>query len=353
MEHFTQLNLQGKPEQKPAQNFSKTNLQAGASGQRPAAGTPVGNKSPKKLSGLQRNMALAASFAAVALIGATFLETSGCSKAAKTTIQPPMSQTTSTATLQPSAPAPSSAAVMPAKKLAKKKVRAKIPVATYRNSEYGISFRYPKYDTLKLGNDAKVEWTGMGPVPMNFTQPGGTILSTVALPDDLYPGTDFAAGFLTATVNPKMSAADCEQFSSTTPSGAEKPVAPSKVKLGKTEFSEVETLAGNDKQADAKYFHVFQNGACYEFALGLQTASGEGIDGTAPVNRNQVFHKLEWMLSTVKINSVEAAKTTPSAPAATPASVPATTAPAASTPTIASPASVSATPAVKVIDDRQ
>ena len=70
------------------------------------------------------------------------------------------------------------------------------------------------------------------------------------------------------------------------------------------------------EQSDTKYFHTFQNGSCYEFALGLQTA--EPIDGIDPVNRDEVFAKLEKILASVKIKSdggSEVAATKPTQPA--------------------------------------
>ena len=63
-----------------------------------------------------------------------------------------------------------------------------------------------------------------------------------------------------------------------------------------------------NNQADVKFYHVFQNGSCYEFTLGLETVEGADSDelkpGAKPVDSNEVFRQLNWMLSTVKIQSV-------------------------------------------------
>jgi hypothetical protein len=328
MTQFTQLNLSGKSEQKPAGAMPKNEPQ------RPASITkPNTNKSTHK----PKTLTIVGSAVAVSLMGLALLETSGCSKAAKTAISAPTTQA-STQPVMPT-PAPVATAEPATKKRVKKAVRAKIPTATYKNAEYNLSFRYPKYDSVKQGDDVKMETAGSGPVPMNFSQPGGTTLSVVELPNGLYPGTDFASGFFNANVAPKMTAEQCEQFASPDASASasadqtasSSKVTPSKVKIGKTEFSEVETVAGDSKQADAKYYHVFQNGTCYEFTLGIQTASDKSDEEVTPVNRNQVFRKLEWILSTVKIDS-------PQAPVAVSGTV------AAATP--------ENTP-VKVIDDRQ
>lgn len=323
MTQFTQLNLNGKPDPKPTVQAPKTEPQRPAS--TPKTNNNKNNHKPKTLT-------IIGSAVALALMGVALLETSGCSKANKTAV--------STATPQPSiqpttsAPAPVAAPEPIAQKTVKKPVRAKIPTATYKNAEYNLSFRYPKYDSLKEGDDAKMEWVGIGPVPMNFSQPGGTTLSAVELPNGLYPGTDFASGFFNASVASNVTAEQCAQFSSD--SSVTDKASASKVKIGKAEFMEMETLAGDSKQADAKYYHLFQNNNCYEFTLGIQTASDKADDDVTPVNRNQVFHKLEWILSTVKVDS----------PATTAATASAATSGAVA---VASPES---TP-VKVIDDRQ
>jgi len=45
---------------------------------------------------------------------------------------------------------------------------------------------------------------------------------------------------------------------------------------------------------------------CYEFALGVETtASDDATDGIKPVDHSQVFRKLNWILSTVKIQPVD------------------------------------------------
>jgi len=93
---------------------------------------------------------------------------------------------------------------------------------------------------------------------------------------------------------------------------------PVKVKLGSSEFSEIESSAGDqNNQADAKYFHAFQNGACYEFALGIQTTRDADAD-IAQVDRQQVFNRLKRILTTVKIEPIDAPATDAATPSAAP-----------------------------------
>ena len=73
------------------------------------------------------------------------------------------------------------------------------------------------------------------------------------------------------------------------------------------------------KQSDAKYYHVFNNGTCYEFAMGLGTDGDGNVEGVTPVDRAAVFGKLEKILATVKLQSPVLPETqalTPSADAA-------------------------------------
>ena len=93
--------------------------------------------------------------------------------------------------------------------------------------------------------------------------------------------------------------------------------------LGDLELRATEAVSGEGtRQSDSKYFHVFQNGACYEFALNVTTdASEEGL--VKHVDRDKVFNRLEQILATVKINPVAAPEVTAEAPAPTPAATPA------------------------------
>jgi len=89
----------------------------------------------------------------------------------------------------------------------------------------------------------------------------------------------------------------------------------SKLLLGDMELRATEAVSGEGtRQSDAKYFHVYQNGACYEFALSVTTVASE--DGLIKhVDRDKVFSRLEKILDTVKISPLATAEV----PAETPA----------------------------------
>jgi hypothetical protein len=316
MAHFTQLGLSGKPEISNGKTSPNT----------------------KQLTSKHKTATLIGSLFATALLGVFVLE-SGCSKESDKTAT--IATPNQTLASQPSAPIATMPISSPAASQppAKKKSRQRrLSASTYTNPAYGVSFRYPKYGNLKEGDKANMELDGLGPLETNFIQPGGTTISAVELPRKLYAGTNFNAAFFNVSMNPKLTAEQCGQFAFPETTDAADPVVSSKTKVGATEFSSVEGFAGEESnQADVKYYHVFQNGSCYEFALGLETTAEATLDQTKdevkptikpafkPVNRNEVFRKLNWILSTVKIQPVavpekpvpEVAADMPGAPADT------------------------------------
>jgi hypothetical protein len=273
-------------------------------------------------------------FAAL-LIACSF--TVGCSSD-----QPkPISSANPTPIMQPVPPAVTTPAPVPmpmqqaAAKRARKKVVRRAPATlTYADKTSGVSFQYPRKYALKTG-DAANELVASGPVPMDFTQPGGMALAAVALPDSVYPNSDLASAFFNVSVNKNVTADQCGEFSVPQPNPASSagpaiqataqvsaPVSGqpmSKLMIGDLELQSTENTASGEsgsatREATSKYYHVFQNGACYEFALQVATntpkaeTSGETTiateTSTKHIDREEVFKRLEKILATVKINPV-------------------------------------------------
>jgi len=110
--------------------------------------------------------------------------------------------------------------------------------------------------------------------------------------------------------------------------GSPAAAAPSpKVLLSEMETQKTEAVSGEgNRQSDSKYYHVYQNGACYEFSLNLTTVAEQADGEMKHVDRDKVFGRLEKILATVKINPVETEKqpdtqavVAPTATAGTPA----------------------------------
>ncbi len=212
-------------------------------------------------------------------------------------------------------------ATQPVAKPTTKKVHKKRPATvTYSDPGSGVSFDYPRKYELASGEKAQPQFADMGSAPMNFVQPGGVIIATVTVPAKLYAGTDFTSAFFNVIVNRSLSEDQCSHFALVDNRDAEgQPADAEKVKVGSRDMEMTSDFSGNAmKQAEAQYYHSYENGACYEFVLGLGTA-GFGTEGVEPVDRDRVFKQLEKILATVKIQPVEQEQTAQSAPPAEPA----------------------------------
>ena len=243
-------------------------------------------------------------------------------------------QSAMTQSAQPAAASPTNAPAAPvlqaADKPVHKKVARKIPATvTYADKISGVSFQYPRKYALKTG-DAADELVSSAPVPMDFVQPGGVALAAVAVPESAYPHSDLATAFFDVSVNKMLTAEQCGQFSvpQATPAAAMEGAAPatrqpSKLMIGDMELESSETLASQGTREEAsKYYHVFEKGGCYEFALKVATTGIENQGGAKHVDREEVFKRLEKILATVQIKpaaevtaSVPATPTAPTAPA--------------------------------------
>ncbi len=200
----------------------------------------------------------------------------------------------------------------------KKPAVKRISTATYKNATYGISFRYPKTYTMLTPDKDSKESSWPDPVAMNFTEAGGETLTTLVLPGSR------AASYFKVSVNKNLTAEQCGKFA-TTPEQSEAvtnppvdtnddSIAPEKTNVLGVDFSKAESVTD---QSEARYYHHFENGACYEIALGVEDAPKT----TKPVDHLQVFDRLERILTTVKIKTEPAPAVAASDSAAQPTPV--------------------------------
>ena len=246
--------------------------------------------------------ATAAATAVLALM--VVLDFNGCSSNDKKAQATPVQ---SNANPVASVPAPSPTPAILEQKIeaaiAKKKVIKRASTATYTNSTYGVSFRYPKTYTMLTPEKDSKESAWPDPVAMNFTEPGGQTLTTLVL-----PGTR-ASSYFKASVVKGVSEEQCGKFAST-PEQSEVATNPPvdatddsisavKANILGVEFAKAENVT---EQSEARYYHHFENGACYEFALGVADAPGT----VKPMDHLQVFDKLERIMTTVKIKTTPA-----------------------------------------------
>jgi hypothetical protein len=136
---------------------------------------------------------------------------------------------------------------------------------------------------------------------MNFIEPGGIPIAAVQFPEQAYPGSDFASASFGVSVNQTLDALRCAQFSS--PAGSrevpqEAIPASSREKASEARMEEEDVSAGDTQ---AKYYHLFTGGSCYEFQLAVRTLPEAAAIGRVPVNRDQVFSRLQKILASVTI----------------------------------------------------
>jgi hypothetical protein len=254
----------------------------------------------------QQKLAMIASIALLGLL----LAVSACSKQSSKTATAsapgpiptvPIASTTASARLaSPDAP------LAPATRAAKKVQKKRPANVTYSDPNSGVSFVYPRKFVLASGDNARPQFADKQALTMNFVEPGGVTIATVAVPNTLYPKTDFASGFFAVNVNRSLSEQECSHFAFVDMSDADgEAIDALKVKVGSTDMQMTSEYEGSAlHQSEAQYYHSYENGACYEYVLGLGTAGYGAKDGIEPVNREAVFGRLEKILATVKTQPI-------------------------------------------------
>jgi hypothetical protein len=248
----------------------------------------------------QRKLATIAGFAILGLL----IAMSACSKQSPKPVLVGVSSPTASPATPAAAPVVTTTAVgVPAKKTHKKRPAN----VTFRDDKSGVSFLYPRKFALTTGDKALPQFAPLGDAVMNFVEPGGVAVATVELPGGSYPGTDFASAFFNVNVNRSVSEQECGHFAlvdSHNVNGA--PVDAGKVKIGSTDMETTSNFSASAlTQTETQYYHSYENGGCYEYVLSVGTAGYGAKDGVEPVNRDQVFAKLDKILATVKVNPVE------------------------------------------------
>jgi len=252
----------------------------------------------------QQKFVMIACFTILALL----LAMSACSKQSPKPALAGVSNPASSPAAPPAATAVAPTATVAAAPLSKKKTPRKRPAnVAYSDPNSGVSFLYPRKFALTSGDKAQPQLPGLGDVPMNFVQSGGVAVATVAAPSASYPGTDFASAFFNVNVNRSLSPQECEHFAFTDTRDADgEPVDAERVKVGSTDMETTSDFSASAiQQAETQYYHSYENGACYEYVLGLGTAGFATEGGIEHVNRDEVFARLQKILATVQINPLE------------------------------------------------
>ena len=190
----------------------------------------------------------------------------------------------------------------------------------YSDANSGVSFTYPRKSALVSGDKADSAVGDITRLPMNFVGDGGTAVATVALPKKQYEGTDLSTALFRVNMNRDISIEQCTHFAFIDTSDADgEPIDAESVKIGTSDMKMTSEFEGSaTRQIETRYYHNYENGACYEYVLGLSTA-GFGQEGVHAVDRDEVFGKLEKILATVKIRAAKQEQVAQKADKATPA----------------------------------
>ena len=278
----------------------------------------------------ERGSSTALIFAGVFLLAITVVfGLYGCSKeknksiGVSTSAQNSSSQSTQSSGVSNSSSTTSTSAeaVTPKKKKATPK---RLPTISYNDEGSGVSFRYPRKYTLMTPAKAELNSKLLEKVPVNFAQPGGVTVATIEL-----PGSS-STSFFNVILNRGVTSEQCEQFAMPSPAdvAGNSPVddsdgsIPSKDSINGLEFMKVENATEQD---EIKYFHHFEpghdatGGTCYEFAMGIEDAPDSN---STWVDHLEMFDKLERILATVKIKSLEVPPVTADVPSTHESSTP-------------------------------
>jgi len=205
------------------------------------------------------------------------------------------------------------AAVMSGRKLTIEKREQKHETSRHFDDDvYGVSFDFPKNYDLHEGElpDMDRGLGYLGKIPMEFSTPGGVRLATIEVPRGAHPGTDFVNAFLTVSVLPNVTEAQCADFGS-----VEGDATPRLTRrIDGIEFrGRNESSAASMHQFSGTYLHGYSEDSCYEIGYGIATAGYGAMDGVKKVNNQSVLQKLEKILDTININAPQG-EATPAAP---------------------------------------
>jgi hypothetical protein len=179
--------------------------------------------------------------------------------------------------------------------------------AVYASRKYGVAWQYPRNFVLRKGANAGLDLDGHPAAATAFAaDDNGVALASVIIPARLYPGTDFVKASLTARVNKKVSEEACGTFRILDEGEEKAQEFPAvQVTVGSSEFATAEAVidGGLEDRATTreKFFHVYENGGCYEFAMNVTTGVSGEKKKSGHVDADEVFERLQEILTSVTI----------------------------------------------------
>lgn len=176
-------------------------------------------------------------------------------------------------------------------------------LAEYRNSDYGISFRYPRNFALleqseqsQADDDGRDSGASDTQQDLAATTPGSVLIATVSIPDDAYPNTAFRRGTLQFLVNPGVTPEACRAFA-----------APDSDEYGTTGTISVRGIhfdwhnrgsAAPGNGDENREYAGFSGGVCYEFRIELLVSDSIEPDSRLkPADLPKIMGILEKVVS--------------------------------------------------------
>ncbi len=184
--------------------------------------------------------------------------------------------------------------------------------AVYASHKYGVAWQYPRAYVLRKGANANLDLYGHAATESAFAGTGGVALATVIIPERAYKGTDFKSAALTARVNSQISEQACGKFRRASfDTGDDVALTASAETVGTIDYAAAEVDAGDvadgASATSEKFYHVYENEACYEFALRVSTGAATDKPGASHVDKDEVFDRLAEILTSVTIVPVREA----------------------------------------------
>jgi len=184
--------------------------------------------------------------------------------------------------------------------------------AIYSSHKYGVAWQYPRTYVLRKGANANLDLYGHAATESAFAGAGGVALATVIIPERVYKGTDFKSAALTARVNLQIAEEACGKFRRVSfDIGEDVKLTALPETVGTIDYAAAEVDAGDvvdgTSATSEKFYHVYENEACYEFALRVSTGGATDKPGASRVDKDDVFDRLSEILTSVTIVPVREA----------------------------------------------
>jgi len=195
--------------------------------------------------------------------------------------------------------------------------------AVYASRKYGLEWQYPRNYVLRKGANANLDLYGHPATESAFASPPNAAhakasmesvtLATVIIPARVYVGTDFKLAALTARVNAQISGDACGNFKrASSDTGDDVALSSSQETVGTIDFAVADLQAADVNAAKLKngtpevssqerFYHVYENHACYEFAMRVSTGALANGPSATRVDKDVVFDRLLEILTSVTI----------------------------------------------------